>query len=436
MSIFRRPPADPELERARAEAAREQARADLERARVEAQLQREQQEAQAEFTRRQALADEQERRRRDTARRAEKTERRDRNRRARAEFTAKLRPVLPLLLINGGAAYAQAAYAYAEIAPTEWNAPSKVVFALAFALALESIAVYVQWHAHDALLQRAHATAASLRRASWGIAAVVGAINYAHFAKKGWEPTAAAVAFALLSLLSPWLWGLHTRRAQHVQLLAEDANLIDEGGVEFSPQRRRAFPIRSWNAKRWSIDNGEQDPRRAWEGYNAERLARKAARVESKPGAEPAEAGHPVPAPAPAVAECGDDLAALVDVLSPATATVPAPATHRPRLGPPTTLRPRRMRRPAPAINVTVVAPDRPARPATTPATDGRPVAARKAAKQPATTADKVAAARAKNPAMKQEDVAKFLGVGERTVRRYWPKPMAAVNGHDHTKEG
>ncbi|WP_328339579.1 hypothetical protein [Micromonospora sp. NBC_00421] len=430
MSLFRRA-VDPELEAARIAAQREQARFELERARVEAQLAREQQEAQAEFARRQAIADEQERRRRDTVRRAERAERRDRNAKARAAFAAKLRPVLPLLLINGGAAYAQAAYAYSEIAPATWNGPSRVAFAVAFSAALESIAVYVQWHAHDALMLKAHGTATSLRRASWGVAGLVAAINYAHFAGEGGAPTAAAVAFALLSLLSPWLWGLHTRRAQHVQLLAEDASLIDESGVDFSPQRIRAFPIRAWQAKRWSIDHYETDPRRAWEGYNAERLARRAEREDRKRHAaedRPVRKGGRLPV--------DDDLDVALEIAAPTVDEPPAPApvpiVYRPRWRPPTARRPRRMGRPAPAIAVTVVAPERPARPAKEPANGGRPVAGGKAAKEPASTEQKVAALIAKKPAMTQADVAATLQIGERTVRRYWPKPTAAVNGHNH----
>ncbi len=294
MGVFRRTPEDPAFLAARAAARRESAAAEVERARLMAQLDREQQEAAAEHARRQAVADEQERRRRQVARRTERVESAERRRKSRAEFGAKLRPVLPLLLINGGAAYAQAAYAFDQIAPEAWNGPSRVAFAVAFSAALESIAVYVQWHAHDALMLKAHATAASLRRAAWGIAAVVAGINYAHFAN-GITPTAAAVAFALLSLLSPWLWGLHTRRAQHVQLLAEDASLIDDAGVEFSPKRRRMFPIRSLMAARWSIEHNERDPRKAWDGYNAERAARKATYAEAnKATVAPTPAAPPV----------------------------------------------------------------------------------------------------------------------------------------------
>lgn len=299
--------------------------------------------------------------------------------------TAKLRPLLPLLLINGGAAYAQGAYAFEEIAPDAWNSPSKVVFALAFALAMESIAVYVQWHAHDALLLKAYATAAALRRASWVIAAVVAGINYAHFAD-GIQPTAASVAFALLSLLSPWLWGLHTRRAQHVQLLAEDSNLIDHAGVEFSPQRRRAFPIRSWQAKRWAIDHGERDPLKAWEGYNAERRQREAAKQAAKRKPTPPATNPPT----------GETLTAIVDATTPATVATPAPATSPP---------------------------PRPAKRTPT-----------RAAKTRQTTAERVATAVAKRPAMTQAEAAKFLGISERSVQRYWPKPAATVNGHDHSE--
>lgn len=268
MKLFSRTPADPV---AVAEAAAAQTRVEIERTRQLAQLRREQEAADREARRIAEQEAEAEKRRRAEQRRTDREAARARL----ANRLASLRTVAPLLLINGGAAYAQAAYAAEHIAPATWNTASKVGFALAFSAALESVAVYVQWHAHDALLLKAHGTAGRLRRASWGIAAVVAGINYAHFAN-GIEPTAAAVAFGLLSLLSPWLWGLHTRRTQHVQLLAEDADLVDAAGVEFSPARRRAFPIRTWAAARWALDHGVRDPSRAWDGYNAERRRRQA----------------------------------------------------------------------------------------------------------------------------------------------------------------
>lgn len=176
---------------------------------------------------------------------------------------------LPLLLVNAAAVYGQVAFFYESVAPGNWAIPGKLALSILIAAAIESIAVYVGWHAHDALLMKASATAARLRRASYLLALIVGAINYAHFAGKGglFDPTAASVAFGLLSLLSPWLWGLHTRRAQHVQLTKEGA--IDVAGATFSAERIWAFPIRAWGARRWSIDNYVTDPQTAWDGYNA-----------------------------------------------------------------------------------------------------------------------------------------------------------------------
>jgi hypothetical protein len=188
-------------------------------------------------------------------------------------WTATLRLVAPLLLVNALAVYGQIAYAYDHIAPTTWTTASRVVLAVGAAAAVESIALYVGWHAHDALILKSYTTARHLRRASYVIAAVVGSVNYTHFAD-GFRPTGAAIMFGLLSLVSPWLWGLHTRRVQRVQLIRED--LVDDAGVEFSITRRRNFPWRSWQARRWSIDHNIRDPKVAWREYNADRMRRRA----------------------------------------------------------------------------------------------------------------------------------------------------------------
>lgn len=192
---------------------------------------------------------------------------------AKTDISKRLMYV-PLLLVNGAAVYGQVAFFYEKVAPHGWPAIGKVVLAVVIALAIESVSVYVGWHAHDALLNKAGNTAARLRRASYLIAAIVAGINYAHFADpdKPLGLNAAALAFGLLSLLSPWLWGLHTRRLQHVQLRRE--GVIDATGAVFSGERVRSFPIRAYLARRWSIDHYVTDPRQAWEGYNAELRAR------------------------------------------------------------------------------------------------------------------------------------------------------------------
>ncbi len=280
------------------------------------------------------------------------------------KVAAQARLLVPLLIVNSAAVYGQIAYAYTSIAPTTWATPAKLALSVLFAAAVESIAVYVGWHAHDALLSRATATAARLRRASYLLAFAVAGINYAHFAAAGMKPSAAAVAFGLLSLLSPWLWGLHTRRAQHVQLL--DQGVIDCPGATFSAERIRAFPFRSWAARRWSIDHNVTDPATAWAGYNTARAARRAAYPSGR-------------------------IATAVAALR---GTLPVPAAPEP----PTPTR-------AP----------RPAKPAAATPSSGK-----------ASTADRVARALTKNPDATPAQIAARLNVSERTVQRYMPRPTPA----------
>jgi hypothetical protein len=362
LSLFARRSVDPADTQART-------RAEIDRARALAGLRREQEHAdraarvEAEGLARQARRD----------RDAERVERRQRRAAARRRVLARVRLLVPLLIVNAAAVYGQIAYAYADIAPAEWRMPARVALSVLFAAAVESIAVYVGWHAHDALLSKATATAARLRRASYAIAATVAGINYAHFAGAGMTPTAAAVAFGLLSLLSPWLWGLHTRRIQHVQLVDEGA--VDGIGATFSAERVRAFPIRAWAARRWSIDHNVTDPAAAWAGYNAERVARRNA--------------HPTGRPAAA-------WAAL-------TRTIPTIPTNPPAADPPAD---------APAAP----GDGESKRPATrAPRKTGKPTTA--------TTAAAVARLRAKHPDMSAADIAKRLKVTDRTVRRYLNPP-------------
>lgn len=187
-----------------------------------------------------------------------------------------LRPVLPITLVTALAMYGQVGYALDNIAPREWTLPFALGLAAAIAVAVESIALYLQWHAHDSLLAGHTLTAARQRRVSYLIAALVGAVNYSHFSA-GWAPTPAAVCFALFSAAGPWLWGLHTRRAQRRQLAREGQ--LDSMGAVFSAERFRWFPIRTILALRWSIDHGVSDPREAWVGFNLEHAAKRAERI-------------------------------------------------------------------------------------------------------------------------------------------------------------
>lgn len=177
--------------------------------------------------------------------------------------------VAPLVVVNALAVYGQGAYAFETIAPDAWNPLARLVLAIGFAAAVESVALYVGWHAHDALLLKAYGTARRLRRWAFVVALAAAGMNYAHFAAPALRPTPAALAFAMLSLLSPWMWGLHSRRQAHVQLLAE--RRADEAGVEFSSQRRRMFPVHTWKAARYAMWRNITDPADAWTAYRDSR---------------------------------------------------------------------------------------------------------------------------------------------------------------------
>ncbi len=187
-------------------------------------------------------------------------------------FIARVVPVLPLLIVTGFAVYGQTLFGVDAYSPVTWPLEQRIGVAIGVAVGIESVGNYVQWHAHDALLMRATSTAARLRRASYLIALGIAAINYSHFADPGWRPTPAAIVFAAFSASSPWLWGLHTRRAQRVQLTREGQ--IDASGATFSAERWRAFPFRTWSARRFSIDHSITDPRAAWEDFRAARAER------------------------------------------------------------------------------------------------------------------------------------------------------------------
>ncbi|GAB2951704.1 hypothetical protein GCM10027280_45120 [Micromonospora polyrhachis] len=269
MKLFRRPQRTPVVApdaAAIAAALAAETNALIERERLLSKVRREDEEAARET----AKAEAREQAEAEERRKKEEAERRAKRVAQLQKIGHLARTAGPLLLSNAASIGGQIGYVYGE-APEDWPAPVKVAVAIGVAAAAESISLYIGWQAHEHLLRKAHSTAAKLRRASYGVALLFGAVNYSHFSD-GWQPTAMAVILGTLSVSSPWLWGLYSRWKQHIQLVAE--GLIDEAGVEFSPARRRAFPLRTWAAKRWSIEHNERDPRKAWEGYNKERQRR------------------------------------------------------------------------------------------------------------------------------------------------------------------
>jgi len=159
---------------------------------------------------------------------------------------------IPVVLVNAVAFYGQLAFLRVHL-----PAPSAVQALVA--VALESIAVYLAWQAH--LAQLADDSALRLRLAAYGMALLIAAMNYSHYAAAHWRPTFAALAFGLCSAISPWLWSVHSRRESRDILKAK--GLIEPHAVRLGVTRWVWHPLRSpvvmWHAT-WA---GENDPAKA-----------------------------------------------------------------------------------------------------------------------------------------------------------------------------
>jgi hypothetical protein len=159
---------------------------------------------------------------------------------------------VPVVLVNAVAFAGQLAFLRAHL-------PWPPIGQVAVALALESVAVYLAWHAH--LAQVANDSALRLRLAAYAFALVIGAMNYSHYAAPGWRPTFAAVAVALCSAASPWLWGIHSRRVSRDRLMA--AGLVEPHALRLGGTRWTWHPWRSARVMWFATWQGITDPAEA-----------------------------------------------------------------------------------------------------------------------------------------------------------------------------
>jgi hypothetical protein len=159
---------------------------------------------------------------------------------------------VPVVLVNAVAFAGQLAFLRDHL-------PWPLAGQLMMAAALESVAVYLAYHAHVAAL--ANDSALRLRLAAYGFALVIATMNYSHYAGPGWRPTFAAVAVALCSAASPWLWGVHSRRASRDQLLA--AGLVEPHALRLGATRWLWHPLRSARVMFHATWAGLTDPREA-----------------------------------------------------------------------------------------------------------------------------------------------------------------------------
>jgi hypothetical protein len=163
--------------------------------------------------------------------------------------------VVPLLLVNSVAVYGQVQWAHEHLTPgSSWW-----VVAVGFALAVESIGVYLAAEAHRALL--AGDASLRLRLGSYGVGALAGALNYAHFAPALKDPNTQSIVFGVLSAISPVLWAIRSRSISRDQL--RTLNLIDGRAVKFTAAQWILFPRESWKAFRAAVWAGETNPAKA-----------------------------------------------------------------------------------------------------------------------------------------------------------------------------
>ena len=179
----------------------------------------------------------------------------------RAKFVA----AIPLIGVNTVAIYGQ--YAFFR---DHSNFPPAAAFG--FAITVESIAIYLSYMAHKALLDLD--TSFRLRLGSYVFGLIAGAMNLSHYSPR-WHITVIGIAAGILSASSPWLWGVYSRR-QSRRLLAENG-LIEPGAVRLG-NRWLVHPIWSVPIFRYAIWNGIRNPSEAIESYNASRQA-----AESEP---------------------------------------------------------------------------------------------------------------------------------------------------------
>jgi hypothetical protein len=159
---------------------------------------------------------------------------------------------VPIVLVNAVAFAGQLAFLRVHL---PWRLPGQVLVAVT----LESVAVYLAWQAHLALT--AGDSALRLRLAAYSFALVIGVMNYSHYMAAGWRPTFAAVTFGLMSVSSPWLWSVHSRRVSRDALMA--AGDIDPHAVRLGATRWLWHGYRSARVMRAATWAGEVNPARA-----------------------------------------------------------------------------------------------------------------------------------------------------------------------------
>lgn len=162
----------------------------------------------------------------------------------------------------------------------------RIVVVILFSAGLESLSLFQGYHADRALQRRD--SAAGLYAGAFGTSAIVGALNYSHYASTTERtsllgladipaPTATAVVFALFSFISPALWRIHSRAKNRDVLKA--AGEIDTRAPRLSMAKKLWHPIRTIRTMYWATwEPGVETPADAIALYEAKMATKRAAK--------------------------------------------------------------------------------------------------------------------------------------------------------------
>jgi hypothetical protein len=151
---------------------------------------------------------------------------------------------VPLVLVNTVAILGQ--YAALRQRLPDWGVPGAVLFAVA----LESIAVFLAAMAHESLL--ANDSALRLRLASYAAGIGIGVLNASHYLHDG-RLTFEGIGVGIMSALSPMLWAIYSRRASRDVLIKH--NLIERRATKLGATRWMLYPVKAFRVFRlaaWS----------------------------------------------------------------------------------------------------------------------------------------------------------------------------------------
>lgn len=163
--------------------------------------------------------------------------------------------MVPIVLVNLMALAGQAAWGYGEMV-TGFLLGLTVLSVIAGVLlgtTLESISTWLMMQAHDATME--DQASGSLRFGAYAVSGVMAYLNYTHWSVFARE---LGYAFALLSMVSPYLWSVYSKRAHAAQLAAR--GIVDPRGVKLSSKRKILHPFKSFGVTRHAAWTGETNP--------------------------------------------------------------------------------------------------------------------------------------------------------------------------------